>query len=99
MAMEYSITIKDDFFKRDDLFDKVTFDVALKGVSLSQLHKLQDLPERILREIINTRLALLEEDCLLLNPREKKYIKEKFPTIYRSILPSIPGSKEETNNE
>lgn len=94
--MEYSITIKDDFFNRDGLFDKVTFDVALKGVSLSQLHKLQDLPERILREIINTRLASFEEDCLLLNQREKKYIKEKFPTIYRSILPSIPGSKEET---
>lgn len=96
MAMEYSITIKDDLAIKGDQYNKVTFDVALKDVSLYQLHKLQDLPERILREIINTRLALLEEDFLYLTQKEKKYIKEKYPTIYRSILPSIPGSKEET---
>lgn len=93
--MEYSITIKDDFLNKGAQYNKVTFDVALKDVSLFQLHKLQDLPERILREIINTRLSLFEEDNLYLAQREKKYIKEKFPTIYRSILPSIPGSKEE----
>ena len=93
--MEYSINIKDDLAIKGDQYNKVTFDVALKDVSLYQLHKLQDLPERILREIINTRLALLEEDFLYLTQKEKKYIKEKYPTIYRRILPSIPGSKEE----
>ncbi len=94
--MEYSINIKDDLLIKGDLSDTVTFNVALKDVSLFQLHKFQDLSERILWEIISTRFALFEDDDLHLTKREKKYIKEKYPTIYRSILPNIPGSKEET---
>ena len=94
--MEFSINIKDDLVIKGEQYNKVTFDVALKDVSLYQLHNLLGLPERILQDIIYTRLTLLEEDYLYLTQREKKYIKEKFPTIYRSILPSIPGSKEET---